>query len=284
MDNFGQVYLTDANIKGTGNLDLSMAMHLDKNLTPIVESLKSRSTITLKKGELINQSTLVEIGAYFAENKVTKKLLNIEKLQSKIAHVKFKDLTNTITIEEGKIYIPKMLISSNVMDISLGGWHSFEDSIDYHFNFKLRDVLVNKESSEFGAIQDDGLGVKLFLRMFGTLENPQYGLDKEERKLELKQNLVNEKRDVKAILKSEIGLFKKDTTVGSYSAPEKTPVTFVIESEDNSAGNQAKSEAELKKEKEIEAEKKKNNRFNKFLNKIGVEEEKKKPVEIEMNN
>lgn len=284
MDNFGQVYLTDANIKGTGDFDLSMAMGLDKNLTPIVESLKSRSSITLKKGELINQSTLVDIGAYFAENKVTKKLLNIENLQSKIAHVKFKDLSNTITIEDGKIYIPKMLISSNVMDISLGGWHSFEDSIDYHFNFKIRDVLVNKESSEFGAIKDDGLGVKLFLRMFGTLENPQYEMDKEERKLELKENLINEKRDVKSILKSEIGLFKKDTLVGVYIEPKKAPVTFVIETDEDTEPAKVKTNTEIQKEKALEEEKKKNNKFNKFLNKIGVEEEKKKPVEIEMDN
>lgn len=289
MDNFGQDFLTDENIKGKANMDLDLAFLLSPYFDVNVPSIKAKSSITIKNGELINQPTLAEIGAYFSEQKITKRVLDTDKFNKKIKHVKFKELKNTLSIENEKIFIPKMSIASNIMDISVGGWHGFNDSIDYHFNFRLRDVLVQNESEEFGPIQDDELGVKLFLHMFGTLDNPNYELDKEERKLERKEAIAEEKANVKSILKSELGIFKNDSTVAQYKAPEKAPVKWELESfseddpkEVTASDNGSTTEKQTKKPKD-----KKDSKFNKFLKKMGVEEEQAKKesnFEIEIDN
>ena len=74
------------------------------------------------------------------------------------------------------------------MNISLYGEHGFNDSIDYHINFRLRDLLIkNENETEFGPIKDDELGKKLFLLMYGTVDNPLFKLDNEGKKKEKKE-------------------------------------------------------------------------------------------------
>jgi len=283
MDNFGQVYLTDQNIKGKGDITLSLVVALDQFLNLKTETLIASTTLNLKKGELINQSSLMEIGAYLADNKAVNKVLDTDKLNSKLKHIKFKDLSNTITIKNSKIFIPKMLIESNVMDISISGWHSFTDSIDYHFSFRMRDVMVQKNVTEFGPVQDDGLGVKLFLKMFGTLDNPTYKIDQEERKAALKADIKQEKADMKSLLKSELGLFKNDTAVNDYVAPEKKAPTFEMDWEEfdnkDTLTEDANSDNATKAKKDRV---KKDKGFNKLLKKMGIEEEEKKAPALEM--
>ncbi len=283
MDNFGQAYLTDQNIKGKGDITLSLVVALDKYLNLKTESLSARTTLNLQKGELINQSSLMEIGAYLAENKAVNKVLDTEKLNAKLKHIKFKDLSNTITIKDSKIFIPKMLIESNVMDISISGWHSFLDSIDYHFSFRMRDVMIQKNVTEFGPVQDDGLGVKLFLKMFGTLDNPTYKIDQDERKASVKADIKQEKEDMKSLLKSELGLFKNDTAVTDYVAPEKQAPTFEMDWEEFDDTDSLDEGVELENGKKIKKDRvKKDKGINKLLKKMGVEEENEKSPVLEM--
>ena len=77
-----------------------------------------------------------------------------------------------VIIDKGKIHIPQMTLSTNVMDLNISGTHGFDDNVDYHLNFRLNDVLVkNKNQGEFGPIKDDGLGAKLFLHVYGNLSD-----------------------------------------------------------------------------------------------------------------
>ena len=48
--------------------------------------------------------------------------------------------------------------------------------MDFTLDFALRDL--KSDGGEFGTIEEDGLGHRFFLAMRGTLENPEFGYDR----------------------------------------------------------------------------------------------------------
>lgn len=281
MDNFGQTFITEENIKGTGNISLNMATLMLNDMSIQSESILAEIQLEILNGELNNQTSMIEIADYLHSMKLIKLVIDTEKLQKKMANIKFSELSNTITIKNSQIMIPKMTISSNVMDINLSGIHGFNDDIDYRFDFTLRKLYYKKPQEElFGPVADDELGKRLFLRMYGNLEDPQYELDSEEKQVVMKQNIEQEKKDVKSLLKSELGLFKKDSTVKNYTAPKKIEPTFEIKWDEFDD----KKETEKTESNKIEdKDKTKDKGMNKLFKKLGIEEEKKKKVEIEID-
>lgn len=276
MDNFGQVYLTEEHIKGEGNINLDMAVLINNDFSFDEKSLVAECQLHIQKGQLVNQPSLLEIGDYFDENKLVKVVVDTEKLKKKLANVKFSDLQNTITIKDSKIYIPKMTLETNVLDLNLSGVHSFNDSIDYHFNFRLRKVLYsNKKQEEFGPLVDDELGAKLFLHMYGHLDDPIYELDSEEKHEEIKKNIQQEKKNIKSILKSEVGIFKQDTSVEEYVEPKKVEPTFEIEWEefDDDQENDTEEDDLNPEKKDKEKKKDKDKGMNKLFKKLGIDPE-----------
>jgi len=281
FSDFGQDFITHKNIKGKTSAQISMATVIDGYMNIDMDRLYSTANFSIKKGELIDQSALLDIADYFESNKLVKTVVDTKSLKKKMKHVKFANLENQIIIDKGKIHIPKMDLSTNVMDLGISGIHGFDDNVDYHLNFKLNDVLVkNKNQEEFGPIKDDGLGVKLFLHMYGSLSDLKFELDKQEKKTARKEAIQEEKQELKSILKQEFGLFKKDSSV-QVSAQEKTKATFEVEWDefDNEPDVTPEKETEEKEEKK---KKDKNKGLNKFLKKLGVEEEEKKKVEMEI--
>jgi hypothetical protein len=147
---------------------------------------------------------------------------NIDLLEQKLKDISFQTLENTIMIKNGIINIPKMKIGSSALDMDVSGMHSFENEIDYRFAFRFRDLLNAEKDSEFGEVLDDGTGIKIYMRMYGTLDRPIIEWDKTSRKEQAKQNREEAKKDAKAILKSEFGFYKNDSTVKQY-VPEEVP-------------------------------------------------------------
>ena len=104
----------------------------------------------------------------------------------------------------------------------MSGTHTFENAIDYNFIFNFRDLLNKEKNTEFGEIIDDGTGLRIFMRMHGTLDNPIIEWDQKSRKEASVEKREEAKKDAKSILKSEFGLFKNDTTVKIY-VPKDVP-------------------------------------------------------------
>ena len=107
------------------------------------------------------------------------------------------------------------------MEIAVSGWQHFDESLEYRFEFDFKDLKAKKRDSEFGEIVEDGVSSRLFLKMFGTLSDLKFTWDTEAKKAYKKEQNEQEKASVKSMLKSEFGLFKKDTTVGDYQQNEK---------------------------------------------------------------
>lgn len=268
VDNFGQDFLTDKNIKGKGSLILDFGMLFSPNLTLIEPSITVNARTKITNGMLLNHSTMNELATYLDENKLLNKIIDTKKLKKKINRIKFSELNNNIKIKNNNIVIPKTTIKTNILDINIAGEHSFDDKIDYHFSFGLRDVLIkNKHAEDFGPIKDDGLGKVLFLRVFGNLNDLQYEIDKSEKKAIRKEMRAEEKQNVKSILKDEFGLFKSDTSLHSRQKEVIEP-TFEI---DNWEENDEKVDETPKKE---EKKPKKEKKTPKWLKKLGVEDKK----------
>ncbi len=201
MENFGQTTLMDKNVKGVISADVQFYSTWSKDLTLNQKSVKSTCVVSIENGELNNFSPIQALAKY----------IHVPDLN----HIRFSTLTNTVSIADRKINIPNMEIKSNAIDISGNGIHDFDNNIDYHFRLLLSDVLGRKmkaNSSEFGEIEDDGLGrSKLFISMKGSVVNPKFSLDKKAVGEKVKTDIKNEKQNLKAMLKEEFGLFKKDT-------------------------------------------------------------------------
>lgn len=210
FENFGQDYLTAQHLKGTADAHVDFSAKFDGTLDFDSKSIVSLVDIKISNGELINFSSLEDISDYVASNVLLAPLANEDALNDKLTHIKFAELSNRIEIRDETVYIPKMTISSDAMDITAEGTHKFSNAIDYTVGFKIRDVLSKSNETEFGIVEDDGLSNSFFLSMRGQAEDPTFGYDRLAHKEKRKEDRKNEAQNVKGILKDEFGFGKKD--------------------------------------------------------------------------
>jgi hypothetical protein len=235
-NNFNQTAITDKNLTGTLSGDIDLLLFFDQYFTLIDDKMFAKTNFKINNGAITRMETMLSITEFMRSNKTLKLMLNkhIDKFETKLLNLTFEELSNTLEIKNRKLYIPKMTIKSNALDVNLSGWHDFDNNIDYHFSFRFRELKSDLNESEFGIIEDDGLGWKIFLNMDGQLDDPTYSIDKGEMKATFKENITEEKQTMKSVLKSEFGLFKKDSTVKQMkSDPKNEAFEFIIYEEEN---------------------------------------------------
>lgn len=272
-DNFEQKLITSDKISGIADVSLhfKLPFNLQKGLQK--EKLEATADFTIKNGALRNVETFRSITASMRESNLVKTVLgkNIDALEAKLLNLTFSTLENKLSIREGKINIPEMAIRSNALDIDFSGWHTFDNDLDYRFDFRLRDLKFNKKSSEFGDVIDDGTGKRIFLHVYGSTSNLNFGWDAEANKEHRQEQREKEKETIKSMFKTEMGLFGKDTTIGEFTVKEKPQerleVIFTNEEESNPE--------ELPKEK-----KKMKKLFGMDLEKMREENQKEKETEF----
>jgi hypothetical protein len=197
----------------------------------ISKAIKAEVYLKITDGKLKNVSSFKSITESLQSN--TAKLVlgkeNIALLEKKLMDLRFETLENTFTIENGKLTIPEMMIHTSALDVETAGTHTFENLIDYRFAFRFRDLKDKSRITEFGEEVDDGTGMKVYMRMYGSVDNPTIVWDKTSRKQQLKEDLKQEKETVKSMLKSEFGLFKNDSTLKSYQEKQGPKETIKVE-------------------------------------------------------
>jgi len=240
--NFDQETITDKHLSGTGNGHIDLLLFFNPYFSIIEDKIYALSEIEIRNGELNDLETMKLITDYMRSNTALKLMLNkhIDKFEQKLLHLKFSTLSNTIEIKNRRIYIPKMTIATNALDVTLFGWHDFDNNVEYHFSFRFRDLKTVAEYTEFGKIEDDGLGIIIYMTMSGPLDNPVFAMDNEERKNDIKENLGQEKQDLKSMLKTDFGLFKNDSTVNTVQQKNKSQVEFIFYEEDIEQTDSAK--------------------------------------------
>lgn len=213
LGNFGQEVIRDVNVKGKLTANVQFASTWSKDLHCNLNKVYAKSKLLIEKGELINFQPMLVLSRYLKS--------------ADLNQVKFETLQNEIEISNKTITIPAMEIKSSVMDLTASGTHTFDNIVNYKLQLYLSQLFgkkVRNNSTEFGTIEDDGLGrMRLFLTMKGPLVNPVIVYDRQGIEQKIARDIKQEKQDLKKILHKEFGWFKKDTTLVKHpdNQPEK---------------------------------------------------------------
>ncbi len=205
-ENFGQeddTTITYNNVRGNLTSHVNFASLWGNDLNVNEKKIYTDADITITNGELIN----------FRPLEVLSKFVKLEELKD----IKFKSLHNTIEIKNRIISMPKMEINSTALNITMSGTHDFDNNVDYHFIVDMDEIRAKKakaakpQNTEFGVEQDDGgHRTRLYISMKGYIDNPEIKYDTKGAVQSIKEDLHQEKQNLKSILSEEFGWFKKD--------------------------------------------------------------------------
>lgn len=199
--NFGQTFITDAHLKGRGDVRLTLTASLRPSLTLDQQSLHCIADLRIAQGELIAHAPMVAVADYLRTNKLVSPFVDTDKLKERLAHVRFAELENQIEIKDRAVHIPTMLVKSSAMDIEVSGTQTFDGGVDDHLNFRLGDLFkLGEQSDAFGPVVDDGTGIRLFLHMYGTTSDLQFKNDGAAAAARRKDKLKQESNELKGLL------------------------------------------------------------------------------------
>jgi len=195
--NFGQTTMRHKHLKGKIDSEIYLRNEWNKYFNPIDEHLYSFIDVKINNGELLDFEPLMMMSDY----------ISVEELK----RIKFSTLENQIEIKNNLIDIPFMEIHSTAIDIAGAGTHSFDNLIDYEFKILLNEILGNKfrrenkkKVSEFGVVQDDGVkGMTMFLKMQGTVDDPQISYNTLRLRESLSDGFKKEKKELKDVIKNQ---------------------------------------------------------------------------------
>jgi hypothetical protein len=179
--------------------------------------------LKISKGQLLDFEPMKMMSSYIS-------LTELER-------IKFSTLENQIEIKDNKIEIPFMEIHSSAIDIALSGTHYFDNKIDYDLKILLNEILSNKlkrknkrkKTTEFGVVEDDGVkGLTMFLKMSGTVDDPEISPGTIKLRESLNKKFKNEKKEFKNVVKKEFGKNSDE----QQNQIENTDYNNIIEWED----------------------------------------------------
>ena len=256
FDDFGQRVVGHDQIEGIFNGTVDLTCFLDTTLSIHKESVKADVDLKIDNGKLKEVQSLIDIADYIKGNALWNTFIKVDALKKRLRTIEFATLENNLTIEDQIITIPEMKIATSVLDISASGTHDFNNKIDYSIGFRLNELLRTgrEKDSEFGYIVDDETGLRIFMRMAGTIENPEFSSDKETAREKRKEKFEEETKTFKSILKEEFGLFKSDSTLTTPTekVDDTKPVQFEVEFGDPAAKDSLQGKKKRKKNKEEE--------------------------------
>jgi hypothetical protein len=215
FENFGQTTLLDKNIKGYATATVSFKANWDNQFNVDENSIVAHTDLFIERGELIDFKPLESLSNY----------VDVKELK----RIKFSSLETTVDIGSKVISLPKTQLNNSALNLLVSGKHTFNNEIDYHIQLKISELLAKKrkQDNEFGPVENDKENRRsAFLLMTGTVDNPIIKYDRQGLKEKLKQDLKDEKQNLKTILHEEFKLFKKDTV---KTNSQKSKQTFELE-------------------------------------------------------
>ncbi len=209
MGNFGQDVITDRHLKGRVDATVQFKSSWSNKLDINENSIYSKATVQIENGELIRFEPMLALSKY----------LKGSDLQT----VKFSTLSNTIEIRNRHIFIPIMEIKSSAADITASGEHSFDNMVNYKLQLYLSQILgkkVKAQNTEFGTIEDDGLGrPMIYLTMKGPANNPEFSWDRQGVENKISAEISKEAKGLKKVFKDEFG--RKDSVTKRPAVSQK---------------------------------------------------------------
>ena len=226
FNNFGQEFISDRQLKGSlsGMVNFSASLNADMSIKK--ESILADCDVLIIDGELYDFEPMMKLSGF----------IDVEELEN----VRFSTLYNEIYIRNEEVLIPKMDINSSAFDITASGIHGFDRNFTYKVKVSLSELLSKKhrkkaeKNSEFGIIQDDGLGrAYAYLIIEGDQEGTDIRYDRKGAVQNIRDQMKEEKQELKKILNEEFGLYKNDPGIVSDSIQENAPAFIIEWEEDN---------------------------------------------------
>lgn len=207
--NFGQNFIRAENINGKLTGSLSILLPADSLLKIDVKTTSAEGKYIIEDGALVNFEPLKSLSRFIE--------------LSELENIRFEKLENDFFIRNNYLYIPQMDVKSSAADLSVNGKHSFDVDYEYHIKMLLSEILSKKYrkpragTTEFGAVQDDGLGrTSILLKIENRGDDLKVSYDMKAAGNEIRNDIREERKTLKNILNEEYGWFKADTAV-----PEK---------------------------------------------------------------
>lgn len=218
---FGQDFIGHKHLSGRAQAKITLRVPLSPALDLNMDRLTCTLDIAVDKGALKGHKPLIAVADYLKGNKMVAPFVNIPELRKRLSDIRFERIENRLDIHDGAVHIPTMEVRSSALDLELNGTHWFDDRIDHHLNFRLSDLfrIGRPVNDEFGPIADDGTGMRVFLHMFGTASNPQFGNDGAMAAARRRQQFQREKQELRSVLREGFGIGK-----GKDPAPSTTPI------------------------------------------------------------
>lgn len=224
--NFGQSFVKAENLSGTLSGSLSILIPMDSLLTPVIKSITAEGKYVLEDGALIDFGPIKELSSFIR--------------LSELENIHFEKIENDFFIRNNLLYVPQMDVRSSAADLAINGKHSFDNDYEYHIRILLSEALSKKihkpkpNTTEFGAVQDDGLGrTSLLLKIVGHGEEVKTGYDVKAAGNKVKSEIKSERQNLKTILNEEFGWYRNDSTVTKTTAPANKKFKITWEETDS---------------------------------------------------
>jgi hypothetical protein len=161
-------------LAGKLNSQLSLTGNLNGNMMPDLSSLSGKGNLLLLQGVLKKFAPLEKLAA----------VLQIDRLKS----ISVKDIKNYIEFANGKVLVKPFTLKIDDIEMQIGGFHGFDQSIDYAIQMKLPRSIMGAKGNDLVsnlAAQANSKGIPLKLsetinldiKMTGSISNPYIGIN-----------------------------------------------------------------------------------------------------------
>ncbi len=235
FNDFGQVFLTNENIAGSISGESEFLTSINNDFSINTSDIVSQNNFIIENGELINFQPMIELSDF----------LKIDKLE----HITFSTISNTILVNENKITIPEMNIKSSAINLQASGIHNFNKTFEYHLATKLSEFLFNKANSkhnkEFDVAIDKDDKRTIFLILYDEGDGMVVKFDEQQGLKKIRNDLKEEKTELKVVLNEELGLYKKDQDVIKTTNKTEEP-KFKFELSDDELNDTINNDSTIK--------------------------------------
>lgn len=214
FNNFGQDFIVAGNISGSLSGSVSVLLPMDRKFNINPRTITADGHYNLQKGALINFEPVKQLSDFIE--------------LSELENIHFETLENDFYIRNNILFIPQMDVKSTAADLTVNGRHSFDNSYEYHVRVLLSQILSKKRKNqrkpvtEFGAVEDDGLGrTALLLKVENKGQDVKVGYDIKALGNEVKEDLRKEKQTLKTILNDEYGWYSEDQEKLQVEQPQE---------------------------------------------------------------
>ncbi len=263
FENFDQSLINSNQIKGKVSSVFHTSFFINNQTSFELKSLEFESNNTFEHVRLVDYSYLTDLVDYFDESVITRNIVDIPYYKLKSQKVSFKPFNNKMSFRDGKLNVSPTYLENNMLNLHLHGTQTISDSVDYYLSFNWKEIKKRNEKVKEDFLEEKEDIKELFLQITGHLNDLKYKFDRKKMKEQRSEKIKQEKEIVKKILKGE-----------EVKELEKEPEFEIEWEEKDTTLNDQKSINSVQRKRK----KKDSSKLNKFLKKIGVEEEvKEKP-------